>query len=59
MALTMLLFPAALVLLVWGAVMAVSGFQERNMLRLFSAAGAFALLAAGATVMMEFLTRPF
>lgn len=54
----MVLFPAALVLLVWGGVMAVSGVRQRSKLRLCSAAGAFALLAVGASVLMEFITRP-
>lgn len=58
MRLTMLLFPAALALALWGGVMAVSGFRQGNKLKIFSAAGAFAVLAAGASVMMEFITRP-
>lgn len=58
MSLTKILIPAALVLLVWGGTMAVSGIRQRNKLKLFSAAGAFAVLAAGASVLMEFITRP-
>lgn len=58
MGLTMLLIPAALVLLAWGTAMAVSGVRKKSKLRLCSAAGAFALAAAGASVMMEFITRP-
>lgn len=58
MSLTMLLTPAALVLAIWGGVMAVSGFRQGNKLKIFSGAGAFALLAAGMAVMMEFITRP-
>lgn len=58
MSLMMVLVPAALTLLVWGGVMAVSGLRRKSKLRLCSAAGAFALLAAGASVMMEFITRP-
>jgi hypothetical protein len=38
--------------------MAVSGFRQGNKLKIFSGAGAFALLAAGMAVMMEFITRP-
>jgi len=58
MSLMMLLIPAGLALLAWGAVMAVSGARQGNKLKLCSAAGAFALLAAGAWVLMEFITRP-
>lgn len=58
MGLTMILLPAALALALWGGVMAVSGFRKRNKLKIFSAVGAFALLAAGGTVLMEFITRP-
>ncbi len=58
MSLMMILIPAGLALLAWGAVMAVSGLRQNNRLKLFSAAGAFALLAAGASVLMEFITRP-
>ena len=58
MGLTMILLPAALALAIWGGVMAVSGFRQRNKLKIFSGAGAFALLAVGMTVMMEFITRP-
>jgi len=58
MGLTMVLLPAGLALLVWGGAMAVSGLRRRSGLRLFSAAGAFTLLAAEAWVMMEFITRP-
>lgn len=54
MGLTMILLPAALALAIWGGVMAVSGFRQGNKLKIFSGAGAFALLAAG----MEFITRP-
>lgn len=53
-----LLIPAALVLLIWGGAMAVSGVKKKSRLRLCSAAGVFALLAAGASVLMEFITRP-
>jgi len=58
MSLMMQLIPAALILLVWGAAMAVSGVRQRNKLKLLSAAGAFLLLAAGASVLMKFITRP-
>ncbi len=58
MSLTMILFPAALVLALWGGVMAVSGFRQGSKLKIFSAMGAFALLAVGGTVLMEFITRP-
>ena len=58
MGLTIILLPAALALALWGGVMAVSGFRQRNKLKIFSAAGVFALLAAGMAVMMEFITRP-
>ncbi len=54
----MILLPAALALAIWGGVMAVSGFRQGNKLKIFSGAGAFALLAAGMAVMMEFITRP-
>ena len=58
MGLTMILLPAALALAIWGGVMAVSGFRPGDKLKIFSGAGAFALLAAGMAVMMEFITRP-
>ncbi|MEY8387621.1 hypothetical protein AALC17_10055 [Oscillospiraceae bacterium 38-13] len=58
MGLTMLLIPAALTLALWGCVMAVSGFRQRSRLKIFSAVGAFAVLTAGASVLMEFITRP-
>lgn len=58
MSLTMILLPAALALALWGGAMAVSGFRRRNKLKIFSAVGAFAVLAAGASVLMEFITRP-
>ena len=58
MGLTMILLPAALALALWGGVMAVSGFRQGNKLKIFSGAVAFALLAAGMAVMMEFITRP-
>lgn len=58
MSLTMILLPAALALALWGGAMAVSGFRQGNKLKLFSAVGAFAVLAAGASVLMEFITRP-
>lgn len=58
MSLTMILFPAALALALWGGAMAVSGLRQGNKLKIFSAAGAFALLAVGGTVLMEFITRP-
>ncbi len=58
MSLTMILFPAALMLALWGGVMAVSGFRQGNKLKLLSAVGAFTLLTVGGTVLMEFITRP-
>ena len=58
MTMTMFLIPAALALALWGGVMAVSGFRQGSRLKIFSAVGAFALLAAGGTVLMEFITRP-
>ena len=58
MTMTMFLIPAALALALWGGVMAVSGFRQGNKLKLLSAAGAFALLTVGGTVLMEFITRP-
>lgn len=58
MSLTMILFPAALALALWGGVMAVSGLRQGNKLKLVSAVGAFALLGVGMTVLMEFITRP-
>lgn len=58
MSLMMLLIPAALALSAWGGVMAVSGFRQRDKMKLCSAAGAFAVLAASAAVLMEFITRP-
>ena len=58
MSLTMILFPAALALALWGGAMAVSGLRQRNKLKLFSAVGAFTLLGVGMTVLMEFITRP-
>ena len=58
MRLTMILIPAALALALWGGAMAVSGLRKGNRLKLLSAAGAFALLGAGMTVLMEFITRP-
>lgn len=58
MGLTLLLMPAALGLAALGITMAVSGFRQRDFRKLLSAAAVFALLAAGAGVMMEFITRP-
>lgn len=58
MCLTKILLPAALVLALWGGVMAVSGFRQGNKLKLLSAVGAFTLLTVGGTVLMEFITRP-
>lgn len=58
MGLTTILIPAALALAVWGGAMAVSGFREGNKLKILSAAFSFALLAAGAAVLMAFITRP-
>ena len=58
MGLTMFLLPAALALALWGGVMAVSGLRQGNKRKLLSAAGAFAVLAVGMTVLMEFITRP-
>ena len=58
MSLTMILIPAALALALGGGAMAVSGFRQGSRLKIFSAVGAFALLAAGGTVLMEFITRP-
>ena len=58
MSLTMILFPAALALALWGGAMAVSGCRQGNKLKIFSAVGVFALLVAGGTVLMEFITRP-
>ena len=58
MSLTKILLPAALALALWGGAMAVSGFRQGNKLKIFSAVGAFAVLAAGASVLMEFVTRP-
>lgn len=58
MSLTKILLPAALALALWGGVMAVTGLRQGNKLKIFSAAGAFTLLAVGMSVMMEFITRP-
>lgn len=58
MSLMTFLIPAALAVLVWGAVTAARDLRQRNALKLLLSAGAFALLAAGASVMMEFITRP-
>ena len=58
MSLTMILLPAALALALWGGAMAVSGLRQGNKLKIFSGVGAFAVLAAGASVLMEFITRP-
>lgn len=58
MSLTKILLPAALALALWGGAMAVSGFRQGNKLKIISAVGAFAVLAAGASVLMEFITRP-
>lgn len=59
MSLTMILLPAALALALWGGAMAVSGLRQGDKLKIFSAVGAFAVLAVGASVLMEFITRPF
>lgn len=56
--LTMILFPAALALALWGGAMAVSGLRQGSKLKLLSAVGTFALLGVGMTVLMEFITRP-
>lgn len=58
MGLTAVLLPAALALALWGGAMAVSGLRQGNRLKLFSAAFSFTVLAAGAAVMMAFITRP-
>lgn len=58
MSLTMILLPAALALALWGGASAASGLRQGNKLKIFSAAGAFAVLAAGASVLMAFITRP-
>ena len=58
MSFTMMAVPAALVLAVWGGVKAVSGVRQGNKLKIYSAVGVFVLLAAGAAVLMEFITRP-
>ena len=58
MGLTKIVLPCALALGRWGGVMAVSGFRQGNKMKIFSGAGAFALLAAGMAVKMEFITRP-
>ena len=58
MSLMMQLVPAALVLAVWGGVMVVGGLRQKDKLKLFSGVGAYVFLAAGASVLMEFITRP-
>lgn len=58
MSLTKILLPAALALALWGGAMAVSGLRQGNKLKIVSAVGAFAVLTAGASVLMEFITRP-
>lgn len=59
MSLMMWAVPAALILLVYAVVLAVSGIQRQNGFRIAAALGILALLGSGAAVLMEFLTRPF
>ncbi|MCI9348644.1 MAG: hypothetical protein HFF83_05360 [Oscillibacter sp.] len=59
MSLMMWAVPAALILLVYAVVLAVSGIQRQNGFRIAAALGILTLLGSGAAVLMEFLTRPF
>ena len=49
--------PAALILLVYAVMLAVSGIQRQSQARIFSALGILALLGLGASLLMEFITR--
>jgi len=55
MSLTMILIPAALALALWGGAMAVSGFRQGSRLKIFSAVGAFALLAAASSLYVTYI----
>ena len=58
MCLTAFLIPAGLALLVLAAVLLVQGIRQSHRGKIFSAVGIAAILTAGCTVMMEFITRP-
>lgn len=58
MGLTLILLPAALVLLAFAVRLAAGGVRRKSWGRLVSALGIFAFLAAGGAVLMEFITRP-
>lgn len=58
MCLTAVLVPAALALFVYALVLLVHGLRHRRREKLVFAAGIFAFLLAGSTVLMEFITRP-
>jgi len=57
MALTTLLTPIALALLILAIVLLVQGVRLRSVPRLLTAAAILLLLAAGWTVLLEFITR--
>lgn len=58
MGLTIVLLPAAALLLVLALILLVQGLRQKRTGKLLSAAGIFAVLSAGSAVMMEFITRP-
>lgn len=51
--------PAALILLVYAVVLAVTGIQKQSGGRMFAALTILVLLGSGAAVLMNFITRPF
>ena len=51
--------PAALILLVYAVVLAVTGIQKQSGRRMFAALTILVLLGSGAAVLMNFITRPF
>lgn len=59
MSLMMWVVPAALILLVYAVILAVTGIQQQSGFRMFAALSILVLLGSGAAVLMEFLTRPF
>ena len=58
MSFTMFFFPAAAVLLVYGAVLLVQGFRRRSRMRIGLSLTAFALVGSSVFLLMEFITRP-
>lgn len=58
MGITLFLIPAALAIMVSAAALAWEGARRKNRGMLFCSGAMMLLLAAGAAVLMEFITRP-